>query len=97
MTPFSVGRRREGADLHPPNIVAVLFMLVPALAGVAMTVTQQNPVPAIAGIVVGIVLMQAPKVAQQWERGIVLRLGRFRHMRGPGLFFVVPFIDSITA
>ena len=27
-------RRREGGDLHPPNIVAVLFMLVPALAGV---------------------------------------------------------------
>jgi len=97
MSPFSVGRRRESADLHPPNIIAIVFLLIPALAGVAITVTQQNPVPAIAGIVLGLVLMQAPKVAQQWERGIVLRLGRFRHMRGPGLFFVLPFIDSITA
>ncbi len=41
--------------------------------------------------------MQSPKVAQQWERAIVLRLGRFSEMRGPGLFFVVPFIDAITA
>jgi len=97
MTPFSAALRREGADLHPPNIVAVVFLLVPALTGVALTVTMKNPVPAIAGIVVGLVLMQAPKVAQQWDRAIVLRLGRFRQMRGPGLFFIVPFIDTITA
>jgi regulator of protease activity HflC (stomatin/prohibitin superfamily) len=97
MTPFSAVRRHEGADWHPPNIVAVVFMLVPALAGVALTVTLRNPAPVIAGIVLGLVLMQAPKVAQQWERAIVLRLGRFRQMRGPGLFFIVPFIDTITA
>jgi regulator of protease activity HflC (stomatin/prohibitin superfamily) len=97
MTPFSAARRREGADLHPPNIIAVVFLLVPALAGVALTVTLQNPVPAIAGVILGLVLMQSPKVAQQWERAIVLRLGRFRQMRGPGLFFILPFIDTITA
>jgi len=97
MTPFSAARRREGADLRSPNIIAVVFLLVPALAGVGLTVTQQNPAPAIAGIVLGLVLMQAPKIAQQWERAIVLRLGRFRQMRGPGLFFIVPFIDTITA
>ena len=97
MTPFSVARRREGADLRSPNIIAVVFLLVPALAGVGLTVTQKNPVPGIAGIVLGLLLMQAPKVAQQWERAIVLRLGRFRQMRGPGLFFIVPFIDTITA
>jgi regulator of protease activity HflC (stomatin/prohibitin superfamily) len=74
----------------------VLFMLVPALAGVAIAVSSQNPVPAITGVIVGAVLMQAPKVAQQWERAIVLRLGRFRQMTGPGLFFVVPFVDSVT-
>jgi len=97
MTPFSVARRREGADLRSPNIIAVVFLLVPALAGVGLTVTQKNPAPGIAGIVLGLLLMQAPKVAQQWERAIVLRLGRFRQMRGPGLFFIVPFIDTITA
>ena len=75
-----------------------MFLLVPALLGVGLTVTlTANPVPLIAGIVVGLVLMQSPKVAQQWERAIVLRLGRFVGMRGPGLFFIVPFIDAITA
>ena len=35
------------------------------------------------------------KVANQWERGLVLRLGEFRSIRGPGLFFVVPIIDRV--
>src|SRR5262249_40746697 len=37
-----------------------------------------------------------PRIAQQWERAIVLRLGRFHSLRGPGLFWIVPLIDSIT-
>ena len=57
-------RRREGGDARPPNIVAVLFILVPSLLGVAATVSLGNPGPAIAGVIVGLILMQAPKVAQ---------------------------------
>jgi regulator of protease activity HflC (stomatin/prohibitin superfamily) len=41
--------------------------------------------------------MQSPRVAQQWERGVVLRLGRFVGLRGPGLFWVMPFIDSVSS
>jgi regulator of protease activity HflC (stomatin/prohibitin superfamily) len=40
--------------------------------------------------------MLSPRVAQQWERGVVLRLGRFVGLRGPGLFWVVPFVDSVS-
>ena len=35
------------------------------------------------------------KVASQWNRAIVLRLGKFHSLRGPGIFFIVPIIDSI--
>ena len=35
------------------------------------------------------------KIAEQWEKAIVLRLGKFRFQRGPGLFFIIPVIDSI--
>jgi len=41
--------------------------------------------------------MQSPKIAQQWERAIVLRLGRYRAMEGPGLFWIVPFVDTIAS
>jgi regulator of protease activity HflC (stomatin/prohibitin superfamily) len=37
----------------------------------------------------------AIKVANQWERGIVLRLGRFQGVRGPGLFWIVPVVDRV--
>ena len=94
MLPFTaVVRRRESRDARP-NVVAVVFLLVPALLGVAGTVLTSSPAPAVAGVILGLVLMQSPKIAQQWERAIVLRLGRFRAMRGPGLFFIVPFIDA---
>jgi regulator of protease activity HflC (stomatin/prohibitin superfamily) len=36
-------------------------------------------------------------VAKQWEKAVVLRLGRLRATRGPGLFVIVPFIDQVTA
>ncbi|MCD4658226.1 MAG: slipin family protein [Planctomycetes bacterium] len=35
------------------------------------------------------------KIADQWERAIVLRLGKFKKMQGPGLFFIIPIIDTI--
>jgi regulator of protease activity HflC (stomatin/prohibitin superfamily) len=48
-------------------------------------------------LLVGLILMQAPRIAQQWERAIVLRLGRFHAMRGPGLFWIIPFVDSVSS
>ncbi len=36
------------------------------------------------------------KIANQWEKAVLLRFGRFRGLRGPGLFWIVPLIDEIT-
>ena len=41
--------------------------------------------------------MQSPRIAHQWERSVVLRLGRFVGLRGPGLFWVMPFVDRVSA
>jgi regulator of protease activity HflC (stomatin/prohibitin superfamily) len=48
-----------------------------------------------AGLVVAVLVACAIKVANQWERGVVLRLGKLRGVRGPGLFFIVPVIDRV--
>jgi len=80
-----------------PNVVSVVFFLAPLIAGVLLSVSTRNPGPAIAGAVLGAIAAQAPKIAQQWERAIVLRLGRYHAMRGPGLFFILPFVDSVTS
>jgi len=78
------------------NIVAVLLLLASIAAGLLLAVALNHPVPFIVMAVVGLILAQSPKVAQQWERAIVLRLGRFIGMRGPGLFWIVPFADTVT-
>jgi regulator of protease activity HflC (stomatin/prohibitin superfamily) len=80
-----------------PNIVAVVFLLAPLVAGLLATVAAGNAVPLIAGAIVGVIAMQSPKIARQWERAIVLRLGKYHAMRGPGLFFVLPFVDTIAS
>ena len=42
-----------------------------------------------------VLLVSGVRIAAQWERGILLRLGKFWGVRGPGIVYVVPFIDSI--
>jgi regulator of protease activity HflC (stomatin/prohibitin superfamily) len=78
------------------NVVAVVLMLVPLGLGVVGTVGSRSVWPVLIGFAVGLVLAQSPKVAQQWERAVVLRLGRYVGLRGPGLFWIVPFVDSVT-
>jgi regulator of protease activity HflC (stomatin/prohibitin superfamily) len=49
----------------------------------------------VASLVLAAIASAATKIANQWERTIVLRLGRFRSMKGPGLFFIIPFVDTV--
>ena len=79
------------------NVVALLILFGSIAAGLWATVITNNPVPIVAMTVVGVILMQSPKIAQQWERAIVLRLGRFISLEGPGLFWIVPLVDTVTA
>jgi hypothetical protein len=45
---------------------------------------------------VGIYLLLAYKIAEQWEKGVVLRFGRFRLLAGPGPFWVIPVVDRVA-
>jgi regulator of protease activity HflC (stomatin/prohibitin superfamily) len=78
------------------NVVAVAALVIPMAAGIAAAIAFDNPWPAIAGGLIGLTLMLSPRVAKQWERAVVLRLGRYVGLRGPGLFWIVPFMDSVT-
>jgi len=49
----------------------------------------------LAGIVVVVLLFMAIKVVKQWERGVLLRLGRLQSTRNPGFNLIVPFIDRL--
>jgi regulator of protease activity HflC (stomatin/prohibitin superfamily) len=47
-------------------------------------------------VVIAVIVSASIKVADQWNRAIVLRLGHFQALRGPGLFFIIPIIDVIA-
>ncbi len=78
------------------NVVSVMLFLVLAGAGALLWMATGSPAAVVAGVIAGAIVALSPRVAQQWERAVVLRLGRFVGLRGPGLFWIVPLIDSVT-
>jgi regulator of protease activity HflC (stomatin/prohibitin superfamily) len=47
--------------------------------------------------VVVLLLLRSVRIATEWQRAVVLRLGRFQGVRGPGLYFVIPVVETVTA
>jgi regulator of protease activity HflC (stomatin/prohibitin superfamily) len=78
------------------NVISVLVFLAVAGGGGLAGFLLESPPVIIASVVLGLLLAQSPQIAKQWERLVVLRLGRFVGLRGPGLFWIVPFIETVT-
>ncbi|HMV48089.1 MAG TPA: SPFH domain-containing protein [Blastocatellia bacterium] len=78
------------------NVVSMMMFLLPTLLGAGLTALTFNPAGIILGLLLGAIAAQSPKIAKQWERAVVLRLGRYTGLRGPGLFWVIPFVDTIS-
>lgn len=79
------------------NIVSMTLLFICLGIGGLALAALGTWVPLIALAIVGVLLMPAPRIAQQWERAVVLRFGRFVGLRGPGLFWVTPFVDNVSA
>jgi regulator of protease activity HflC (stomatin/prohibitin superfamily) len=88
----SSGKTLE-VDMSGPGIAAFLACLACGFAGAKVA---HSPVPAVAGLAVGVYLMFSIKVVQQWQRVAILRFGRYRGLRGPGIFFIVPIMDTLS-
>ncbi|MBI3667577.1 MAG: slipin family protein [Acidobacteria bacterium] len=88
---------RRGLKAQPVSPIGAALLVVFALAGAITSRAMNNqPAPLVAGLLVGLYLMFAIKVADQWEKVAVLRLGRYQGLRGPGAFHIIPVVDSIT-
>jgi regulator of protease activity HflC (stomatin/prohibitin superfamily) len=88
----NTGRTLE-VDISGPGIAAFVVCLV---VGFAASKLLHSPAPLLAGIAVGVYLMFSIKVVQQWQRVAVLRFGRYRGLRGPGIFLIVPVMDTLS-
>ena len=82
------------------SVPTLLFVLITAL-GICLAyivnggLSSSSSMIIIIFSVVGVLVAWSTKVANQWSRAIVLRLGKYHSMRGPGIFFIIPIIDTI--
>jgi len=77
--------------------VGVALCVICVLAGAGVSALIQSPAPAIAAVVVGLYFLYAIRIADQWEKVAVLRFGRYTGLRGPGMFHVIPVVDTVKA
>src|SRR5215204_3529353 len=81
--------------MHISQISQLLF-ITSIIVGGALAFLTGNLWPLFVTVPVGTYLLFAIKVADQWEKVAVLRLGRFAGLRGPGLFHIIPIIDTLS-
>ncbi len=79
--------------LHPLIVSIVLALL--ASAGLAGAVLR-DPVVASVLVALAVLVALSVRVGKQWQKAVVLRLGKFHGLKGPGMFFVLPLFDTIT-
>lgn len=76
--------------------VGMAVFVICAIAGGYTTMLIGHEAPLIAGTLIGLYLMFAIKVVQQWEKAALLRFGRYAGLRGPGMFTIIPIVDSLS-
>jgi regulator of protease activity HflC (stomatin/prohibitin superfamily) len=83
------------ANPLPGLIFVVIFLIGLALAYLEYLASAPASVAiAVLAFLIATVASYAVKIADQWEKTVVLRLGRFRSLEGPGLFFIIPIIET---
>jgi regulator of protease activity HflC (stomatin/prohibitin superfamily) len=92
-----------GFEMRRINSVAALIFIVILAIGAGLSYASYSITADNAGstwiviiaLVIAIIVSSATKVADQWEKVVILRLGKFRSLKGPGLFFIIPVIDTV--
>jgi regulator of protease activity HflC (stomatin/prohibitin superfamily) len=78
------------------STVGVVVMLVLLAGGLIAAKFLDQPLYALAGALAGSYFLFAIKVVDQWEKVALLRFGRYRGLRGPGVFLIVPVVDVLS-
>src|SRR5437773_2170689 len=84
-------------QMPPISSLAVACAVICFLTGALVSKALNHPAPLVSGVLLGVYLLFAIKVIQQWEKVALLRLGKYVGLRGPGLFFIVPIIETLSA
>jgi regulator of protease activity HflC (stomatin/prohibitin superfamily) len=83
------------------GFATLAFFVIFGIGLLLISMLNQDPtyartiLPGIVVFIIALLISFAIKVADQWNRALILRLGKFHALRGPGLFFIIPIIDTI--
>jgi regulator of protease activity HflC (stomatin/prohibitin superfamily) len=84
----------SSTSLSNPVSITVVIILLAISAGLYYLQIIGLPVLVIL-VVISLLIGSSIKIADQWEKAIVLRMGKYSGLKGPGLFFIIPIIDQI--
>jgi|SoiMethySBSTD1v2_1073268.scaffolds.fasta_scaffold365265_1 regulator of protease activity HflC (stomatin/prohibitin superfamily) len=100
--PWQSNERTE-LPLRRPHTFPILIFCIVLGAGIALAYSMHDLAVNAESIWIvtiaafaALVASSAIKVADQWDRAVILRLGKFRALKGPGLFYVIPIIDTVA-
>ena len=79
-----------------PIAISVLLILIAVSAVLCLMDIINIPLLALS-LLFSVLIASAIRIADQWERAVVLRMGKYRGLRGPGPFMIVPVIDSVSS
>jgi regulator of protease activity HflC (stomatin/prohibitin superfamily) len=95
VVPEMFATKSMGGSQRVSRVGGALLVVGIAL-GAGLSALVDHPALVIAGALVGLYLAFAIKVADQWEKAVVLRLGRYKSLRGPGAFVIIPIVDAVS-
>ncbi len=96
-------KKAQQAEQHISAIAGLLFGILMAITVLGAVLIDGRVPDAWTGLFVivmtllSVYILFALKVASQWEKAVVLRLGKFQTLRGPGVFWIIPIIDAIPS
>lgn len=91
------------SNFRVSGVGGFLFAVVFALAIIGVAVMDSYGIPEtisvpflIIMILLGTYILLAIQIASQWEKAVVLRFGKFRNLKGPGVFWLIPIVDTVV-
>ena len=96
----NIGMR--GGSRRFVNPVSLLAAIIVWMTGIVLAIyvgqtnEERGALMLLAATLAAVFTLFAIKIADQWEKGVVLRFGKFRGLRGPGLFFIIPVVDELS-
>jgi len=84
--------RREGV-INP--IALTVFTVLIAVDVLLVLLDVLNIISGAAGVIIAVLITASIKIANQWEKAVILRMGKYIGLKGPGIFLIIPIIDRV--